>query len=1323
MYGAVMEESSTGKWGWMKMREELKKVGTIAAPMAVSSVLQYLLPVVSLVMVGHLNQLSLSSVAIATSLTNVSGFSVLSGMAGGLETLCGQAFGAGQYEKFGLYTYTAIISLSLVCFPITILWIFNDKILTLLGQDPTISLEVRKYAIWLIPALFGSAILKPLTRFFQTQSLISPMILTSAIALCFHVVTCWTLVFKLGLGHVGAAISFSLCVWFNVIMLLSFVRYSSACEKTRISFSKNALVGVGEFFRFAVPAAVMWWACEILVLLAGLFPNPNLTISTLHFTIPYGFGAAARVSNELGAGNPQAVHVAVSATMFLAVTEGFIVSATLFGCRHILGYAYSDDRMVVHYVAVMIPLLCLSIFTDSLQGVLSGVARGSGWQHLGAYVNLGAFYLVGIPVGILLGFVAHFRAKGLWIGIVTGSIVQSILLSLITALTNWKKQAMMARERVFDAKPPDVNGSYHMTKKLREMMGKEEATPLLRKSEVAPLEDDDAFCVELKRVGSMAAPMVAANMCQYLLQVVSLMMVGHLGVLVSFSGVAIATSFAEVTGFCVLMGMAGALETLCGQTYGAEEFSEIGNYTFCAIVTLLLVCLPISMLWIFVDKILLLFGQDPEISHVAHEYCIYSIPALYGFAVLQCQIRYFQTQSMIFPMVFSSIAVLLNTTTLHYIIPYAVGASASTRISNELGAGNPKAAQGIVRVIVIIGIVDGVIVSIFFVCCRHILGYAYSNDKEVVDYVSDIVPILCGSFTADSLIGALSGIARGGGFQQIGAYVNLGAYYLVGVPLAFLLGFVLHFNAKGLWMGSLTGSVLQVIILTVVTVLTDWQKEATKARVRIVEKSIKAHNERKKEMEETLLPKENKRVTLTNSKSSSGFVQELKNVSLMAAPMVVVSVSQFLLQVVSLMMAGHLGELSLAGVALATSFADVTGFSILMGMAGALETQCGQSFGAEQFHKLGNYVFCAILSLILSSVPISIIWIFMDKLLILLGQDHAISLIAGNYCIWLIPALFGYAVLQALVRYFQTQSLIFPMLVTSVVVLVLHIPICWVLVFGLGLGQNGAAISIGISYWLSVMLLLIYTKYYPSCQKTKIALGSNALRSIKEFFFLAIPSALMICFEWWSFELVVILAGLLPNPKLETSVLSICLNICTLHYFIPYGTGAAVSTRVSNELGARRPQAAREAVFAVIVLAFTDAVVFSSVLFCFRHVLGFAFSNEMEVVHYVAKIVPVLCLSFMVDGFLGVLCGIVRGSGWQKIGAITNLVAYYAVGIPVSLLFGFGLNFNGKGLWIGILTGSTLQTIILALLTAFTNWEKQASLAIERLSEPDETVF
>lgn len=69
-----------------------------------------------------------------------------------------------------------------------------------------------------------------------------------------------------------------------------------------------------------------------------------------------------------------------------------------------------------------------------------GVARGSGWQHIGAYINLAAFYVVGLPMGVVLGFVLHLKGKGLWIGIVIGSAIQSILLSLVTSFTDWKKQ-------------------------------------------------------------------------------------------------------------------------------------------------------------------------------------------------------------------------------------------------------------------------------------------------------------------------------------------------------------------------------------------------------------------------------------------------------------------------------------------------------------------------------------------------------------------------------------------------------------------------------------------------------------------------------------------------------------------------------------------------------------------------------------------------------------------------------------------------------------------------------------------------------------------
>lgn len=287
--------------------EELKKVTYVALPMVAVTVSQNLLQVASTSMVGHLGELQLSGTAIATSLTNITGFSLLSGLVAGLETLCGQAYGAGQHKKVGVYTYSAIISLLLVCLPICILWIFLDKLLILLGQDPSISLEAHKYSVWLIPALFGNAILKPLVRSLQSQSKILPLLVSSLLVLCFHIPLSWTFIFKLELGIIGAAIAFSLSNLFYLILVVFYIAFSPSCKDSRVPFSKDAFLGVKEFFRFAVPSALMiclkWWSVEVVVLLSGLLPNPKLetsvlsiclTVSTLHFTVPYGFGVAAR---------------------------------------------------------------------------------------------------------------------------------------------------------------------------------------------------------------------------------------------------------------------------------------------------------------------------------------------------------------------------------------------------------------------------------------------------------------------------------------------------------------------------------------------------------------------------------------------------------------------------------------------------------------------------------------------------------------------------------------------------------------------------------------------------------------------------------------------------------------------------------------------------------------------------------------------------------------------------------------------------------------------------------------------------------------------
>ncbi|KAB1205628.1 MATE efflux family protein 8 [Morella rubra] len=479
-------------------------------------------------------------------------------------------------------------------------------------------------------------------------------------------------------------------------------------------------------------------------------------------------------------------------------------------------------------------------------------------------------------------------------------------------------------------------------------------------------------------------------------------------------------------------------------------------------------------------------------------------------------------------------------------------------------------------------------------------------------------------------------------------------------------------------------------------------------------------------MEKSLLLKEKdeKRDQGCSGITWSEFAQEAKRVGYLAGPMVAVNLSQYFLQIISIMMVGHLGELSLSSTAIAISLAAVSGFSPVFGMSSALETICGQAYGAQQYRKVGNQTYTAIFSLFLVCLPLSLLWIYMGEILVFIGQDPIISHEAGKFIIWLIPALFAYATLQVLVRYFQTQSLIVPMLVSSSVTLCFHIPLCWLLVFKSSLNHLGGALAIGMSYWLNVILLGLYMKYTGACAKTRVPISTEMFQGIGEFFRVAIPSAVMICLEWWSFELLTLLSGLLPNPKLETSVLSVCLATMSTLYMIPDGLGAAASTRVSNELGAGNPQAAGLAVTVVMFITITEALIVSSALFASRHVFGYIFSNEKEVVDYVTTMAPLVCLSVLLDNLHGVLSGVARGCGWQDLGAYVNLGAYYLCGLPVGAILGFWVQLRGKGLWVGILVGAFVQALLLAVITSCTDWRKQANKKTKKRGKkkpPDKT--
>ncbi|XP_047074014.1 protein DETOXIFICATION 16-like [Lolium rigidum] len=464
-------------------------------------------------------------------------------------------------------------------------------------------------------------------------------------------------------------------------------------------------------------------------------------------------------------------------------------------------------------------------------------------------------------------------------------------------------------------------------------------------------------------------------------------------------------------------------------------------------------------------------------------------------------------------------------------------------------------------------------------------------------------------------------------------------------------------------------------------------------------------------LEETLL----QRSPEWKQEESLSIGEEVKRQLWLAGPLIAANLLQNLIPMISVMLVGHLGELPLAGASVANSFATVTGFSLMQGMATALDTLCGQAYGARQYHLLGIYKQRAMLILTLVSVPVAVLWFYTGSVLLLVGQDEDIAMEAGTYARWMIPALFAYGLLQCHVRFLQTQNIVLPVMLSAAPTALFHLPVCWLLVHGLGLGSKGAALSNAISFWINVVILAVYVRVSRTCNKTWTGFSVEAFHDLLSFFRLAVPSALMVCLEWWSYEALVLLSGLLPNPELETSVLSITLNTATLVFMIPSGLGAAISTRVSNELGAGRPQAARLAVRAVLMFAASEGLIMSLLLVSVRHIWGYTYSDEEEVVAYVAKMLLLIAVSNFFDGIQSVLSGVARGCGWQKIGACINLGAFYLVGLPAAYLLAFVLRVGGMGLWAGIICGSTVQVLLLLAITLRTDWQKEATKAKNRV--------
>lgn len=407
-------------------QREAKVLTRSSAPLILTFLLQYSLPVASIFTVGHIGKTELGAVSLASMTASITGYAVYQGLATSLDTLCAQAYGSGRPHLVGLQLQRMLYFLWLITIPISIIWAFGPQILSLIVPEKETARLAGLYLRVLIAGAPGYAAFESGKRYVQAQGLFSATMYILLICAPLNALMNWYFVWKLKWGFIGAPIAVSISENILPLLLFLYVRFIDG-YKCWGGFDRRALKNWMPMIKLALPGLVMvlaeFLAFEILTLSASwLGPTPlaaqsvlgSITGITFQIPFPMSVAASTRIANLIGATLAVPARTASKVAMSFAVVVGIFNLLFLSLLRNYIPRLFTPDTEVIDLVAKLLPLCAAFQLFDALACNCNGILRGLGRQEIGGYVGLFAYYVVGLPISFGTGFGAGWGLYGLW---------------------------------------------------------------------------------------------------------------------------------------------------------------------------------------------------------------------------------------------------------------------------------------------------------------------------------------------------------------------------------------------------------------------------------------------------------------------------------------------------------------------------------------------------------------------------------------------------------------------------------------------------------------------------------------------------------------------------------------------------------------------------------------------------------------------------------------------------------------------------------------------------------------------------------------------
>ncbi|XP_050986001.1 multidrug and toxin extrusion protein 1 [Labeo rohita] len=432
--------------------------------------------------------------------------------------------------------------------------------------------------------------------------------------------------------------------------------------------------------------------------------------------------------------------------------------------------------------------------------------------------------------------------------------------------------------------------------------------------------------------------------------------------------------------------------------------------------------------------------------------------------------------------------------------------------------------------------------------------------------------------------------------------------------------------------------------------------------------------------------------------------QELYHILCMTGPLVASRILNYLLPFVITMFCGRLGNSVLAGYGMASATINITTAATGGGLGLAADTLISQTFGGKNLRRVGIILQRSVLILLLFCLPCWALLINTQPLLLLLGQDPEVARIAQLYVVCYLPAVPAMFLHQLQVAYLQNQGVILPQMYAAIAANIANVVTNYILLNWLDLGLYGSAAANTVSQVYICVFLYLYIRWKKLHVETWGGWSCDSLQEWDGYMKLAIPSTMMLCFEWWIYEVGGFLAGMLGESDLAAQHAVIMLAF--INYMFPLGIQGAACVRVGNALGAGDTAGAIRTSKVSLTCTAALAVLQGLVLASTKTVIGFLFTSDGHIVALVSKLLNVYCVLQFFDGLVCVCMGILLGSGQQKIAAVANFFGYYCIGLPLGTSLMFAAKLDVVGFWLGLLICVCVQSSFFIAVIFKLNWER-----------------